>query len=216
MHLHRIKKILLVEDHPVVADATRALLLKMDAALEISICGTAGNAIETFQNSQDWYRILLDINVPNACGLSLVRTFHRFGVAAKSAVVTAATNEKWSQEVNALGLLGYVVKAANLDDFTQSMQHILQGRKTFPISNPEPTPQAIRLTRRQQEILQLLHRGLASKEIAAGLGLSLGTVNNHVTGLMRVLGVTNRTHAVSRAMDLGYLHDYDQPRALWH
>lgn len=216
MPIQTKKKILLVEDHPLVADATRALLLKMDAALDICICDTAGNAIETFQDSSDWYRILLDINVPNARGLSLVRTFHRFGVAEKSAVVTASSNQQWSQEVNALGLLGYVVKAANLDDFTQSMQHILQGRKTFPINNGGHEPQAVRLTRRQQEILQLLHRGLASKEIAAELGLSLGTVNNHITGLMRVLGVTNRTHAVSRAMDLGYLHDYDNPRAAWH
>lgn len=210
------KKILLVEDHPLVADATRALLVKMDRSLDIYICDTATHAIETFQHNKDWYRILLDINVPNARGLSLVRTFHRFGMADKCAVVTAFNNQQWSQEVSALGLLGYVVKAANLEDFTQAMQHILQGRKTFPINECNQVVKPVRLTRRQQEILQLLHRGLASKEIAAELGLSLGTVNNHVTGLMRVLDVTNRTHAVSRAMDLGYLHDYNSPRAVWH
>lgn len=210
------KKILLVEDHPLVADATRTLLMKIDRSLDIYICDTADHAIETFKQSQDWYRILLDINVPNARGLSLVRTFHRFGMADKCAVVTAFNNKQWSQEVSALGLLGYVVKAANLADFTQAMQHILQGRRTFPINEHNHEVQPVRLTRRQQEILQLLHRGLASKEIAAELGLSLGTVNNHVTGLMRVLDVTNRTHAVSRAMDLGYLHDDNNPSAAWH
>nr|WP_275679138.1 MULTISPECIES: response regulator transcription factor [Pseudomonas] len=216
MHFQTTKRILLVEDHPLVADATRTLLLKMDTSLNVFICDSAPSAIETFRHERDWHRILLDINVPHACGLSLVRTFHRLGVAAKCAVVTATHNQDWSQQVQAMGLLGYVVKAANLEDFTQAMQHILHGQRTFPISDDRAPTEAVRLTRRQQEILQLLHRGLASKEVAAELGLSLGTVNNHVTGLMRVLGVTNRTHAVSRAMDLGYLHDYDTSRAAWH
>lgn len=210
------KKILLVEDHPLVADATRALLLKLDASLDIYICDTAGSAIETFHQHNNWHRLLLDINVPNARGLSLIRTFQRFGVAQNSAVVTASHNPQWSQEVCAMGLLGYVVKAANLDDFTLFMQRILQGRRTFPVNEHPPAAPAVRLTRRQQEILQLLHRGLASKEVAAELGVSLGTVNNHISGLMRVLGVSNRTHAVSCAMDLGYLHDDDNPLARWH
>ncbi|KTT03111.1 hypothetical protein SB14R_18150 [Pseudomonas oryzihabitans] len=207
------KRILLVDDHPLVADATRTLLLKMDSSLDVFICDSASSAIETFRSQQEWYRILLDINVPHACGLSLVRTFYRFGVAGKCAVVTATHNQGWSQQVQAMGLLGYVVKAANLEDFTEAMQRILQGERTFPISDELPPCDVVRLTRRQQEILQLLHRGLASKEVAMELGLSLGTVNNHVTGLMRVLGVTNRTHAVSRAMDLGYLHDHDTSKA---
>lgn len=216
MSTPRLKKILLVEDHPLVADATRALLLKLDSSLDIYICDTAGHAIETFKQHNDWHRILLDINVPNARGLSLVRTFQRFGMANNSAVVTASHNPQWSQEVSALGLLGYLVKAANLDDFTLFMQRILQGRRTFPINDSPPPAAPMRLTRRQQEILQLLHRGLASKEVAAELGVSLGTVNNHISGLMRVLGVSNRTHAVSCAMDLGYLHDDDNPSARWH
>lgn len=209
------KKVLLAEDHPLVADATRTLLLKIDPSLDIRICDTADSAVQTFREGGHWHRVFLDINLPNAHGLSLVRTFHRFGVADKSAVVTAFDNAQWRSEVNAMGMLGYIVKAARLEDFASAMQDVLLGCRTFPqVASAEPS--TTRLTRRQQDILCLLHRGLASKEIAAQLGLTIGTVNNHVTGLLRVLGVSNRMHAVSRAFQLGYLHDHDAPRACWN
>ncbi|WP_449432234.1 response regulator transcription factor [Pseudomonas putida] len=216
MHIQTTKRILLVESHPLVADAIRRLLLKLDSSLTIFICDSAPSAIDTFRDQRDWHRILLDINVPHACGLSLVRTFHRFGVAERCAVVTATDNRDWSQQAQAMGLLGYVLKTACLEDFSQAMQHILQGQKSFALSLDRPPADAVRLTRRQQQILHLLHRGLASKEVAVQLSLSLGTVNNHITALMRVLGVNNRTHAVSRAMELGYLHDHDAAETAWH
>ena len=199
------KRILMVEDHPLVADATRSLLLQLDLNLEIHIRGTMEDAVQTFREADDWYRILLDIGVPNAHGLSLVRTFHRFGVAERCAVVTASDNAQWRAEVQAMGMLGYIVKAAQLDDFSLSIRNVLHGRRVFSMADGQ-APAACCLTRRQQDILCLLHRGLSSKEIAAQLGLTIGTVNNHVTGLLRVLKVNNRTHALSRAMDLGYLH----------
>jgi DNA-binding CsgD family transcriptional regulator len=88
-----------------------------------------------------------------------------------------------------------------------------------PALEPESAPEApamvetevlgagmpVNLTRRQADVLNLLQRGYSSKRIAAQLGLNKGTVDNHVSGLLRVIGANNRAHALAIAAELGIL-----------
>ncbi len=198
------RPILIVEDHPVVASATQLLLSNMDASLVITTSDNAGMAVKEFQRQQNWFRILLDLDVPGAYGLSLARQFCRLGAAARCAVITGSDNPQWMAEARALGMMGYISKAMPIEGFAEALQSIIDGRPVFSQSAQRAEQGATRLTRRQQDVISLLYRGYSSKQIAAQLKLSEGTVDNHVSGLLRALNVSNRTHAIAKAMELGY------------
>jgi len=98
-----------------------------------------------------------------------------------------------------------------------SRQTLASDLEEFFLANPKEMPwlnmadelpvsgMAVNLTRRQADVLSLLNRGYSSKRIAAQLGLNKGTVDNHVSGLLRVIGANNRAHALARAAELGIL-----------
>jgi CheY-like chemotaxis protein len=77
------KRVLIVDDHPVVAFSIALLLSKIDSGISAPICGCADTAREEFLRPVEWFRIFVDLDVPKSDGLSLVRYFaqqrHQFG-----------------------------------------------------------------------------------------------------------------------------------------
>lgn len=102
-----------------------------------------------------------------------------------------------------LGFLGYIVKATPIADFKRCVAEVLGGARTFPRVVLD-TRSPIRLTRRQEQVLDCVRRGLTSKEIARVV-LSEGTVNNCINAAWKALHVTSRSHAVAKALELGLL-----------
>ncbi|HEY8102614.1 MAG TPA: response regulator transcription factor [Burkholderiaceae bacterium] len=199
------KLILLVEDHPVVAQATSMLLMQIDDSLRITTCGSATAALTELGKTREWHRIFLDIDVPGAHGLSLARQFAKLGMANKCTIITGSNNPQWRAEAVAMGMLGYIVKAIRVEDFKKALQAVLKGDATFLETASPEKPQAIRLTRRQQDVLRLICRGLSTPEIATQLGLTSGTVDDHVKALLMALEVKNRAQAVAKAIELGQI-----------
>jgi DNA-binding NarL/FixJ family response regulator len=194
---------LIVDDHPVVAQSTRSLFLGMRLADEIEICHTAPEAFAKLQQDADWLRIWLDVDVPGAQGLSLIRWVHEIGLASRSAVITANRNPEWQAEVEGMGFLGYVPKATGFEAFQHAISHIVQGRFYFENSLGPRRPSL--LTRRQIDILRLVSHGRVSKEIARQLGLTPATVNNYITAILDALRARSRSHAVALGIEYGYL-----------
>ena len=155
------------------------------------------------QSGCEWFRILLDINVPGAHGLSLVRHVSNLGMAKKAAVITASVNHRWLSEVESMGFLGYLLKTAAVDEFNRGIADIMQGRRYFDRS--QRPMQGSHLTGRQIEILSLLYQGNCTKKIARILDLSLGTVDNHISNIIHALEANDRTHALALAIQFGYI-----------
>ena len=189
-------------------------LTAVDSSVTATVCGCAQTAMVEVSRGEPWHRIFIDLDVPGAYGLSLVRHFVQRGLKDRSVIVTAANNPQWIAEAKGMGILGYIVKSAPNDVFRDSLAAVLNGDAAFPDA---PQGQAVephtRMTRRQQDNICLLHRGYTSKAIAAQLKLSTGTVDNHVTALLRTLNVSSRTHAVAKAMELGYVRLQDLPQS---
>lgn len=201
-----MKNMLIVEDHPFVAQATRSLFLAMEEDHHVEICKNAAEAVDRLRSGGDWFRIWLDINVPGTQGLSLVRHVHELGLAGRSAVITATDNAQWRVEVESMGFLGYVLKTATVEEFSHALGEIMKGRPCFDKVQHDRQPS--HLTRRQTEILSLLHDGLCTKRIARQLNLSPGTVDNHISNLISALCANDRTHAVALGMQYGYIPQY--------
>jgi DNA-binding NarL/FixJ family response regulator len=209
-----LKPVLIVEDHPLVADAMSEALSRSVGDLEPFICFDASNARAAMSDrDKHWFRIFLDLDVPGARGLSLAREFHSHHLQARCCVVSGFDRADLIDEVRELGFLGYIVKATASAEFAQALSAVVAGERSFPALNRAANHLAMRLTRRQEDLLDCLRRGMSSKETAVALFLSEGTVNNGITAAMKALEVTNRTHAVSKAIDMGLLgpHMSDLP-----
>ncbi len=200
------RTVLVVEDHPLVAEATGKLLSGCGARITPVISSTAAEALERLSDTGvDWFRIFLDLDVPGAYGLSLAREVEARGMAARCCIVTAFDNPEYVSDIWSHGFLGYVSKASPVADFTSAILAVLAGERSFPFASTGKRVPGIRLTRRQTQLLEHIRAGRSSKEIAYELHIAEGTVNNHVAAILQTLEATSRAQAVSRAIELGFL-----------
>jgi DNA-binding NarL/FixJ family response regulator len=152
---------------------------------------------------RDLFRVFVNLNVPDAQGLALVRTFAECGLAERTSIVAAITEQDTLAEAMRLGVLGYIQTSMAVTEFVAAVRRILDGTPVFPELGPHDPE--LQLSARQLDILRLLHRGLSSKQIAHELNIAVGTAKNHTVALLRRLNATNRAHAVARATQLGLL-----------
>jgi DNA-binding NarL/FixJ family response regulator len=197
-------RVLIVEDHPLVASATADLLRKQFPLVSPVVVDSAPAAIEQAA-SDDWFRIFVDLAVPGARDLSLLRLLMELGVIGRCCVVTAFKDDWLVAEARRLGVLGYIEKSWSVEQFCRSLHDIMQGMPVFPVSSERLEPRVPQLTLRQLAVLRLLHQGLTSKQVAHELRIAEGTVKNHSLAVLRALGATNRAHAVARGLELGLL-----------
>ena len=207
---------LIIEDHPLVGEAMRDVLARAAGDLDPILCHDAASALKAASDPRrNWFRIFLDLDVPGAHGLSLARELQRLDLHTRSCVVSGLDREHLIEEVKRLGFLGYIVKASPSAEFAKALGKVLDGEPAFPAMARAANQPSIRLTRRQEQMLDCVRRGMSSKEIARALFLSEGTVNNGITAAMKALQVTTRSHALARALELGLLGLHgpaDEPR----
>jgi two-component system response regulator DesR len=197
-------RVLIVEDHPLVASATAELLRKQFPEVSPTVADTAVAAIEQAA-SFDWFRIFVDLSVPGARDLSLLRGLVELGVIDRCCVITALKDNWLVAEARRLGVLGYIEKSWSVAQFCRSLTDIMQNLPVFPATSGRQEAQVPQLTLRQLAVLRLLHQGLSSKQVAQELRIAEGTVKNHSLAVLRALGATNRAHAVARGLELGLL-----------
>jgi DNA-binding NarL/FixJ family response regulator len=198
--------ILIVEDHPFIAEAMRAILepFKLDSSV-VLVSDTASTVRALHDADRTWRRIFLDLDVPGAQGLSLAQTIADLGQQYKCCVVTATDKLAVIDEVKALGFVGYVLKAAPMEEFSQAIRQVMSGAHVFPLQSDPQQAATPRLTLRQTQFLSYVDQGLSTKQIADRCHLSEGSVNNCLLAASRVLGVTSRSAAVAKAHSLGLL-----------
>ena len=211
----QMRPVLIVEDHPLVAEATGGLLARYGHDVTTTVCANAAQTIAALDTQPvDWFRIFLDLDVPGAYGLSLAREIRDRQQAAKCCVVSAFERQDYIEELRAWGFLGYIVKALPMAEFTRAISDVINGISHFPTGGPpDRATSPVRLTRRQADVLELVQAGLSSKQIASELHLAEGTVNNLVAAIVQLFDAGSRTHAVARAIELGVLKKHpDSPQ----
>lgn len=201
-----MKAVLVVEDHPLVAEATAQLLVSRFESIEVVTASTAADALRRMDDERDrWHRILLDLAVPGAFGLSLAKQVFARNLASICCVISAYDRDDYVQQLRAWGFLGYLAKSTAVDTLVARLGDVMAGVGTFPSSVRFQRGSGIRLTARQTDILEAIQQGMSSKLIASRMHLAEGTVNNHVASLMQLLQAESRSHAVAKAIGLGLL-----------
>jgi len=198
-----LPRLLLADDHLVVAQGVTELLRPQYAVLEI--VGDGEQLVETALRERPEI-ILADIEMPGVSAIEAHRRISNSGVAIPMVVLTVHGEPALVDEALSAGIRGYVIKTASAEELLRALKEVLGGGTYISASlwpgivgkSKFPT-----LTRRQREILKLLASGLRSREIADQLNLSVRTVEAHRQALMQAFHVRNGIELVREATRLG-------------
>lgn len=200
-------KILLVDDHALFRDGLKLILTQLGKDVVISECGSCEDAYRIIRESEGFNLILLDVDLPNISGMEGLQEFRNLDPGAPIVFLSGSDDNKLIKKALELGVMGYIPKTLSSDIIIQALQLILKGGRYVPdnilqgIDNP--THPEISLTARQKEILILISKGKANKEIANILGIADNTVRVHISAIFQIMKVNNRTEAAFAAMQEG-------------
>lgn len=206
-------KFLVADDHMLIRQALSAMLECLDDEVRVVEAGGFDDALEIIAGADSFDAALVDLDMPGPpwrVALPKIRE-----MLPDLPIIILSGSEARTDIVEALrlGARGYIPKSSNVTVMRAAVELVLSGGTYLPphlLSHAEAeVPEFAagtrrnHLTPRQRQILAELQKGLSNKEIARNLGLSEGTVKLHVTALLKVLNVANRTQAVLAAERLG-------------
>ena len=202
-------RVILADDHEIVRAGLRNALLQLPDLEVITEVGTGPDLIEALAR-HPIDLLIVDVAMPDFEPVSAVRQIKVQYPELKVLVVSAHADESYVVGLLDVGVDGYHLKDQPLADLQLAVQRVLAGDRWIsgPLverllhhrsvsSLPAITPQ---LTRRQRELLRLLAQGNDNRKIAQATGLSVKTIENHLTRLYRSLGVYSRSEALSYLM----------------
>jgi DNA-binding NarL/FixJ family response regulator len=189
-----------VDDHAVVRDGTAALLDREPDIEVVGVAATLETAAALLERAPDV--LVVDIRIGEQNGLDLLRELSASGGPA----IVILTSFDYPQFVDAalrLGASGYVLKT---DPFVKVIDAIRQAAAGGLAYSVRPSPVGYRpLSPREVGVVALVAEGWSNDEIAARLGISVKTVESHLTRIFERVNVASRTELASRAIREGWL-----------
>ncbi len=181
-------RILMIDDHALFRDGMRLLLQQLDDAAEI----LEADGCEQVLRGRDWIPpdlVLLDLGLPGLGGLDGVRALRGSWPDACLVVISGVDEVDTIHTAIGAGAAGYILKSANSQEMLGALRLVIAGGVYVPTHARAvitPRSSAPELTPRQRQVLGLLVRGLANRDIAKDLGMAESTVRGHVSELLGV------------------------------
>jgi DNA-binding NarL/FixJ family response regulator len=199
-------RVIVADDHEIVRAGLRNALLEVPDLEVVAEVGNGPQLIEAL-GRHPIDLLIVDVAMPDFEPIAAVRQIKSEHTELKVLVVSAHADEAYVVGLLDVGVDGYHLKDQPLADLKLAVQRVLAGDRWIsgPLvdrllrrrsAGPPPalTPQ---LTRRQRELLGLLAQGHDNRKIAQAVGLSVRTIENHLTRVYRALGVYSRSEALS-------------------
>ena len=200
-------RVFIVDDHPVVVAGLTALLRQLGG---IRVAGSAANAFQTipFLKENPVDLVLLDINLPDVNGIELCRRIKKEFPGMKVLALSTFSDRSYISRMIDSGASGYLIKSASREEISTAVHTAMAGRlylslemeRVLQPAAPAEAGTVPRLTRREQEVLELIAGGLTNHQIAEKLFISPLTVDSHRKNLLTKLGVKNTAALVRLAV----------------
>jgi len=209
------KTILLADDHALFRSGMKYVLDGLDGEVEIIEGADYEDAIKIATDQKDIDIALVDLSMPGLDNFNGLRNLCKILDGVPVVVISAFD---WGSEIRQAmdcGIAGFIPKTLDSSVVLSALELVFSGGVYLPPNllneqqamkeraSTDGRSKAGRLTPRQNDVLALVARGHSNKEIARELELAEGTVKLHVTALLKVLGVSNRTQAVVKANSMG-------------
>jgi DNA-binding NarL/FixJ family response regulator len=196
--------ILIVEDHPVVAEGLQKLLAEHGICTVCPVAQTGGECMEILKNYVP-EMIFMDINLPDVSGIDLCKTILSKFPSIVILALSSFGSRSFIEKILENGAKGYLLKNSNSQEIISAIQKVKQGEIYYSeevkaiLENRADDGLPI-LTRREQEILKLISDGLTNNEIAEKIFISPFTVDSHRKNMLLKFGAKNTAVLVKMAM----------------
>lgn len=203
-------RIVIVDDHPLVAQGIEAALANADDLQVVATCHRACDAIRTV-GELDPHLVLLDVRLPDADGLSVVRALRQSNPDTRIVMLTAFDDAEILRSCLELGASGILLKGSLDLDLPAALRAVLRGgvvvddtvartlERAGSLLKDLPGMPYPSLRPRELEILKLMASGLTTRAVAAELHLAVNTVRSYTQSLMEKLGAHTRVQAIVMA-----------------
>jgi DNA-binding NarL/FixJ family response regulator len=213
-------KVLIVDDHVLIREALHAVLKQLKPETVILGASNSRQAMRLVEEHPDLDLILLDVNLPDRDGFSVLGELHDRYATIAIIVLSALDDQDTVKRAFKLGALGFIPKTTEREVMLNAIQLVLSGGIYIPSeildreerTSPRPADKlstreyldGLGLTGRQIEVLALLMQGKSNKVIANTLNMGVATVKNQITVVLKALKVTSRTEAVIKVGKMGW------------
>lgn len=211
-------KVLVVDDHALIREALHSVLKQLNREAVIFEASNSQKAMRIVEEHPDISFILLDINLPDRDGFSVLRELRERYATIAIVILSSSDDQDTVKRAFKLGALGFIPKTTEREVILNAIKLVFSGGVYIPSQMLEETRsprlvddpagrdsfKGIGLTDRQIEILALLMKGRSNKVIARTLNMAVPTVKNHITAVLKTLGVASRTEAIIKVGKMGW------------
>jgi len=211
-------KVLIVDDHALIREALYAVLREVKREAVIFEASNSSQAMHIVEEHPDISLILLDINLPDRDGFSVLRELRDRYATIAIIILSSSDDQDTVKRAFKLGALGFIPKTTEREVILNAIKLVFSGGVYIPSQMLEETRsprltdkpasrdalKGLGLTDRQIEVLALLMKGRSNKVIAKTLNMAVPTVKNHITVVLKALGVASRTEAIIKVGRMGW------------
>lgn len=209
-------QILIADDHPVVREGLIAMIKREP---DFQVVGEASNGLEAVKKTRELKPdiVLMDLRMPELDGVEAMRQISTFAPATKFIILTTFSDDEYIFRGIEAGARAYLLKDAPREDLFRAIRAVHRGESLIQpvvaskvldrfaeLSRQAQAPADL-LSEREIEVLKLVAKGSANKEIAAELHITDSTVKTHVSSIFQKLNAKDRTDAVMQAVKRGII-----------
>lgn len=229
-------KILIADDHELFLKGLEFILEQNLQNITITTAQDYTEIFSILEQDKDFDLVITDLAMPGANWLTAINKIHNLLPETPIIIISAVFDKELLQQTLDIGVAGYIPKTANNNLIISAINLVLAGgmyiphellystkSQTFPsekqkeyitplknlekITETQTDGTKKALTERQIDIVKCIAEGLSNKQIAYKLNLTEGTIKVHITIILKLLNVKNRTSAVIEAAKRGYISD---------
>jgi DNA-binding NarL/FixJ family response regulator len=206
------QRVLIIDDHPIVRQGLRRLL---EEERDLVVCGEAASAGEAKAAIRDLKPdvIIVDITLRDGDGIELVKDSHARNPMLPILVLSMHDEMLYAERLLAAGATGYIMKQADAAQFLTALRRVLDRHiyvseavnnsiiKKFTSGGIHSADPLDRLSDREVQILQMIGRGLTTRQVALDLNLSVKTIESHRQHIKRKLNLASGAQLLQYAMN---------------
>jgi DNA-binding NarL/FixJ family response regulator len=211
--------VLLAEDHTVVREGFRKLLETEQDLEVIGEAQTGRQAVELAKKLRPAV-VVMDIAMPLLNGLEATRQILKAVSGTKVLILSAHSDDAYVEHATELGAVGFLLKQTSSHDLSKAIREVQKGNTFFspsvasrfhkrdpksPNGKGPLKKNAVRLSSREMEVIQLIAEGQPNKQIASELGISIKTVEKHRDHLMKKLNIHDTAGLTRYAISNGII-----------
>ena len=201
-------RVLCADDHPLVRKGIASILSNETDVVLVGEAGGGQEAVDLFRKLKPDV-VLMDLRMPEMNGIEATRIIRAEAPETKIIALTSYDGDQDIYRAIEAGVRGYILKEMVHTEVLRAIRTVHAGKRLMPAEVAERLSEyflQMALTPREVEVLRFVAKGMANKEIAHQLGTASGTIKMHIQNILAKLDASDRTHAVTIALERGILH----------